>query len=53
MTIENYIPFAAFFPPEPEDNAAVNAQSLLQQFNNQAIQSQLHTLRDIISDQTN
>jgi hypothetical protein len=53
-TIENYIFVAGFFPPPSEDdNAADNAQSLLQQSNNQVVQSQLHTLRDIISDRTN
>jgi len=54
-TIENYIPFAAFFPPpsDDEDDAAGAAQSSLQQSNNQAIQSQPHTLRDIISDRIN
>ena len=53
-TIENYVWVADFLPPEPEDDdAADNAQSSLQQSNNQAIQSQPHTLRDIISDRTN
>ena len=53
-TIENYIYAVEFWPPEREDDdAADNAQSSLQQSNNQAIQSQLHTLRDIISDRTN
>jgi hypothetical protein len=53
-TIENYIVAEGFLPPpEPEDNAADNAQSSLQQSNNQAIQSQPNTLRDIFSDRTN
>jgi hypothetical protein len=55
-TIENYITEVTFFPPPSEDdNAADNAQSssLSQQSNNQALQSQLHTLRDIFSDRTN
>ena len=53
-TIENYVWVADFLPPEPEDDAtADNAQALLQQSNNQAIQSQPHTLRDIISDRIN
>jgi hypothetical protein len=53
-TIENYVWQVTFFPPPSEnDNAADNAQSSLQQSNNQAIQSQLHILRDIISDRTN
>ena len=53
-TIENYIFAVEFWPLEPEDDdAADNAQSSLQQSNNQAIQSQPHTLRDIISDRTN
>jgi hypothetical protein len=67
-TIENYIADIRFFPPPSEDdNAADNAQSSLQQSNNQAIQSnnqaiqsnnqaiqsQSHTLRDIFSDRTN
>jgi hypothetical protein len=50
-TIENYITEVTFFPPPSEDdNAADNAQSssLSQQSNNQALQSQLHTLRDIL-----
>jgi hypothetical protein len=39
-TIENYIADIRFFPPPSEDdNAADNAQSSLQQSNNQAIQS--------------
>ncbi|HYJ03303.1 MAG TPA: hypothetical protein VEW92_13925, partial [Nitrososphaeraceae archaeon] len=53
-TIENYVWAVDFWPPEPEDDdAADNAQSSLQQSNNQVIQSQPHTLRDIISDRTN
>jgi hypothetical protein len=53
-TIENYIADIRFFPPPSEDdNAANNAQSSLQQSNNQAIQSQSQTLRDIFSDRTN
>ena len=53
-TIENYINEVDFFPPEPEDDDATGvAQSSLQQSNNQALQSQPHTLRDIISDRTN
>ena len=48
-TVENYIAFAAFFPPEPEDNT----QSLLQQFNNQVLPPLNPSLRDIISDRTN
>ena len=53
-TIENYIYAVTFFPPPSEDdNAADNAQSSLQQSNNQAIQSQPHTLRDIFSDRSN
>ncbi|HEX2406390.1 MAG TPA: hypothetical protein VHJ38_04190 [Nitrososphaeraceae archaeon] len=60
-TIENYIADIRFFPPPSEDdNTADNAQSSLQQSNNQAIQSnnqaiqsQSHTLRDIFSDRTN
>ncbi|HEX7143037.1 MAG TPA: hypothetical protein VF222_11225 [Nitrososphaeraceae archaeon] len=53
-TIENYIFAADFFPPQPDDNAADNTQSSLsQQSNNQAIQPQPNTLRDIISDRTN
>jgi hypothetical protein len=52
-TIENYIFAAVFFPPfEPEDNAADNAQSSLQQSNNQALQPQT-PLKNIISDRTN
>jgi hypothetical protein len=50
-TIENYITEVTFIPPPSEDdNAADNAQSssLSQQSNNQALQSQLHTLRDIL-----
>ena len=50
-TIENYIDEVRFFPPPSEDGDA--AQSSLQQFNNQALQSQPHTLRDIFSDRTN
>src|SRR5918993_4201610 len=46
-TVENYIFAAGFFPPEPEDDdAADNAQSSLQQSNNQALQPQTHSLRD-------
>ena len=52
-TIENYIFAADFLPPEPNDDAADDAQSTTQRSNNQAIQSQPHTLRDIISDRTN
>jgi hypothetical protein len=54
-TIENYVWAVTFFPPfDPEDdNAADNAQSLLQQSNNQALQPQTPSLRDIISDRTN
>jgi hypothetical protein len=54
-TIENYVWAVDFWPPpsDDDDEAADNAQSLLQQSNNQAIQSQPHTLRDIISDRTN
>ena len=54
-TIENYIPVAAFFPPpsDDEDDASGAAQSSLQPSNNQAIQSQPHTLRDTIADRTN
>ena len=53
-TVENYLFAAAFFPPpEPEDNAEDNTQSSLQQSNNQAIQPQTSSLRDIISDRTN
>lgn len=53
-TVENYIYAAVFFPPfEPEDNAVDNAESSLQQSNNQALQSQTPSLRDIISDRTN
>ena len=53
-TIENYIFEVDFFPPPSEDdNAADNAQSLLQQSNNQALQPQTPSLRDIFSDRTN
>ena len=53
-TIENYIFEVEFFPPfEPEDNAEDNTQSSLQQSNNQAIQPQTPSLRDIFSDRTN
>jgi hypothetical protein len=53
-TIENYVWAVDFWPPPSEDDDdADNSQSSLQQFNNQAIQSQPHTLRDIISDRTN
>ena len=53
-TVENYIFAVGFFPPEPEDNAADNAlSSLSQQSNNQALQPQTHSLRDLISDRTN
>jgi hypothetical protein len=52
-TIENYIFAVDFFPPPPDDDAADNAQSSLQQSNNQAIQSQPNTLRDIFADRTN
>jgi hypothetical protein len=53
-TIENYIADIRFFPPPSEDdNAADNAQSSLQQSNNQALQPQPPTLRDIFSDRTN
>ena len=48
--------FTTFTDPILTDgNAADDAQSSLlsQQFNNQALQSQSHTLRDIISDRTN
>ena len=52
-TIENYIWEVGFFPPpSDEDDAADNAQSSLQQSNNQAIKPQT-SLRDIISDRTN
>ena len=53
-TIENYVWAVDFWPPPSEDDDdADNSQSSLHQFNNQAIQSQPHTLRDIISDRTN
>ena len=53
-TIENYIAEVRFFPPPSEDDAAAdNAQSLLQQSNNQAIQPQTSSLRDTIADRTN
>jgi hypothetical protein len=53
-TIENYVWEVEFFPsPSDDDDAASVAQSSLQQSNNQAIQSQPHTLRDIFSDKTN
>ena len=52
-TIENYVWAVDFWPPPSDNDAADNAQSSLQQSNNQAIQSQPHTLRDIISDRTN
>ena len=54
-TVENYI-FAKFTDPILTDgNTADDAQSssLSQQSNNQAIQSQHNTLRDIIADRTN
>jgi hypothetical protein len=54
-TVENYI-FAKFTDPILTDgNTADDAQSssLSQQSNNQVLQTQLHTLRDIISDRTN
>jgi hypothetical protein len=52
-TIENYVWEVVFNPPEPEDNAAGVAQSLLQQSNNQALQPQTSSLRDTFSDRTN
>ncbi len=50
--IENYIFAVDFIPPQSDDDAADNAQSSLQQSNNQPIQSQPNTLRDIFSDRT-
>jgi len=50
--IENYIVFGEIIPPfEPDDNTEDTPST--QQSNNQAIQSQPNTLRDIFSDRTN
>ena len=50
-TVENYIYERHFDPIQTVGNALDDTQSSLlsQQFNNQAIQSKLHTLKDIIS----
>src|ERR671912_441727 len=53
-TIENYVWEVIFFPPPSEDgDAEDNTLSLLQQSNNQALQPQTSSLRDIIADRTN
>ena len=52
--VENYIFAGALFPPpELEDNVEDNTLSLQQSNNNQAIQPQTSSLRDIIADRTN
>src|SRR5918994_865519 len=54
-TIENYVWEVIFFPPPPSEDgdAEDNTLSLLQQSNNQALQPQTSSLRDIIADRTN
>ena len=53
-TIENYVCGSNLFPPPSEDDDAEdNTLSLLQQSNNQALQPQTSSLRDIIADRTN
>jgi hypothetical protein len=53
-TIENYVWEVIFFPPPSEDDDAEdNTLSLLQQSNNQALQPQTSSLRDITADRTN
>ena len=53
-TIENYIFAADFFPPQPEDDdAADNAQSSLQQSNNQAGQYHFKNLKDVMNNRLN